>query len=183
MGGHSDFGSFSPLMTSFDVSVYGGSCDHSFHGGYCHGHHRPSRMGGHFTGGLSVASSIARSLKPASLDLSDTTLLAQVPVPAPASIPKAQSSAAAPHAQPKHTLTIKDKPLDLGNKPIKVKESWVNTRKVIDARLHQAPYWSSPLKELVTTPKNAAASRWWEEVLAFFCEPPSETVLCPIYGV
>jgi hypothetical protein len=22
------------------------------------------------------------------------------------------------------------------------------------------------------TPKNAAASRWWEEVLAFFCKPP-----------
>jgi hypothetical protein len=88
--GHLSFGSFSPLTTSFNVSVHGGSCDQSFNGGYCHGRHHPPRMGGHFRGGLSVALSIARSLKPVSLDLSDTTLSAPVPVPAPAPIPKAQ---------------------------------------------------------------------------------------------
>jgi hypothetical protein len=37
--GHSSFGSFSPLMTSFDVSIHGGSRDHSFNEGYHHGRH------------------------------------------------------------------------------------------------------------------------------------------------
>ncbi len=158
MGDHSGFVSFSPLATSFDVFVYGGSRDHSLHGGYRHGRHHPSRMGGHFTGGLSVASSIAGSLKPTSSDLSDTTLPEPVPVPALAPIPKAQPSAAAPHAKPEHTLTIKDKPLDLGIKPIKDKESWVNARKVVNTQHHWDPYWSGPSKELLTTPENAAAS-------------------------
>ncbi len=56
-------------------------------------------------------------------------------------------STAAPHAQPEHTLTIKDKPRqiiqkenilftikdkpsDLGIKSIKDKDSWINTRKL-----------------------------------------------------
>jgi len=97
------------------------------------------------------------SLQPASSNSSDTT-----PAPIVTATP----------ATP--TVTIKDKPSDLGIKPIKDKESWINAqnRKVIDARLRRAPYWSGPKGKFITTPDNAAASGWWEEVLAFYCEPP-----------
>ncbi len=36
----------------------------------------------------------------------------------------------------------------------------------------RAPYWSGPSKNLITASEYATASRWWEEVLAFFYEPP-----------
>jgi hypothetical protein len=68
--------------------------------------------------------------------------------------------------------TIKGKPSELGMKPIKDKDSWINAKKVIDTRLRRAPYWSDPSKNLITTSENATASGWREEVLAFFCEPP-----------
>jgi hypothetical protein len=67
---------------------------------------------------------------------------------------------------------IKDKPSDLGIMPIMDKDTWINAKKVIDARLCQPPYWPDPSKELVTTADKAAASVWWEEVVAFFCKPP-----------
>jgi hypothetical protein len=38
-------------------------------------------------------------------------------------------------------LTIKDKPLDSGIKPITDKDSWTDAKKIIDARLRRAPYW------------------------------------------
>jgi hypothetical protein len=107
-------------------------------------------------GNLLVVSSMAGSLQPASSNSSDTT-------PAPI--------ATATPATPE--VTIKDKPSDLGIKPIKDKESWINARKVIDARLRQAPYWSGPDGKFITTPDNAAASGWWEEVLAFTASLPS----------
>ena len=34
------------------------------------------------------------------------------------------------------------------------------------------PYWAGPSGNLITMEDNAAASGWWEEVLAFFCKPP-----------
>ncbi len=68
-------------------------------------------------------------------------------------------------------VTIKDKPSDLGIKPIKEKDSWINARTIIDACLRRAQYWSGPDGKLITTSDNAAASGWWEEVLAFYCEP------------
>jgi hypothetical protein len=98
-------------------------------------------------------SSIAGSLVPTSSDSSESAPLAS-PVTVTASV------------------TIKDKPLDLGIKPITDKDSWTEAKKIIDARLRRLPYWPGESKELVTTKANAAASVWWEEVIAFYCKPP-----------
>jgi hypothetical protein len=62
--------------------------------------------------------------------------------------------------------------LNLGIKPIKDKESWLNAKKIIESHLRCPPYWSGPSGDLITTGANIAASVWWEEVIAFFCEPP-----------
>jgi hypothetical protein len=60
----------------------------------------------------------------------------------------------------------------MGIKPITDKESWTDAKKIIDARLRRAPYWPGESRTLVTTAANAAASVWWEEVIAFYCKPP-----------
>jgi hypothetical protein len=67
--------------------------------------------------------------------------------------------------------TIKDKPSDLGIKPIKDKESWLNAKKIIESHLRRPPYWSGLSGDLITMDANIAASIWWEEVIAFFCKP------------
>jgi hypothetical protein len=67
---------------------------------------------------------------------------------------------------------IKDKPSDLGIKPIKDKELWHNAKKVIESHLCRPPYWAGPSGALNTTDTNMAASVWWEEVIPYFCEPP-----------
>ena len=67
---------------------------------------------------------------------------------------------------------IKDKPSDMGIKSITDKDSWTEAKKIINARLRRAPYWPGESKELITTDANAAASIWWEEVIAFYCKPP-----------
>ena len=105
------------------------------------------------SGGALIMSSIAGSLVPTSSDSSESAPLAS-PVTVTASV------------------TIKDKPLDLGIKPITDKDSWTEAKKIIDARLRRLPYWPGESKELVTTKANAAASVWWEEVIAFYCKPP-----------
>jgi hypothetical protein len=68
--------------------------------------------------------------------------------------------------------SIKDKPSDLGIKNITDKESWTDAKKIIDARLRRPPYWPGESTSLVTTNLNAAASVWWEEVIAYYCKPP-----------
>jgi hypothetical protein len=73
---------------------------------------------------------------------------------------------------PWHLVTIKDKPSDMGIKNITDKESWTDAKKIIDARLRRAPYWPGESTALVTTALNAAASVWWEEVIAYYCKPP-----------
>jgi len=60
----------------------------------------------------------------------------------------------------------------MGIKNITDKESWTDAKKIIDARLHCAPYWPGESTALVTTALNAAASVWWEEVIAYYCKPP-----------
>jgi hypothetical protein len=60
----------------------------------------------------------------------------------------------------------------MGIKPITDKESWTDAKKIINARLRRAPYWPGESRTLVTTAANAAASVWWEEVIAFYCKPP-----------
>ena len=94
----------------------------------------------------------------------------------------AGSSSASSASPPSHGVTppitataltvIKDKPSDMGIKPITDKESWTDAKKIIDARLRRAPYWPGESRTLVTTAANAAASVWWEEVIAFYCKPP-----------
>ena len=91
---------------------------------------------------------------PSSSDLSESVTRPPPPVPAPSS------------------TSIKDKPSDLGIKPITNNESWIDAKKIIDAQLRRAPYWPGDSKELVTTDANAAASVCWEEVIAFYCKPP-----------
>jgi hypothetical protein len=134
--------------------------------------------GGTLTSGeISVISLVEGSLLPMSLDSPEST-------PPPAVVPSAAQAAVAslipaavtpakmepPQAMAKET--IKDKPSDLGIKPITDKDTWINAKKVIDARLCQPPYWLGPSKELVTTGDNEAASVWREEVVVFFCKPP-----------
>ncbi len=83
-----------------------------------------------------------------------------IPVPAPVSLP------------PVPPVTIKDKPSDLGIKPITDKHSWTEAKKIINARLGRAPYWLGESKELITMDANASASVWWEDVIAYYCQPP-----------
>jgi hypothetical protein len=67
--------------------------------------------------------------------------------------------------------TFKDKLLDMGLKEIINKDSLMDAKKVIATHLHCAPFWPGSSKELVTTPTNAAASAWWEEVTIYYCKP------------
>jgi hypothetical protein len=60
----------------------------------------------------------------------------------------------------------------MGIKPITDKDSWTDAKKIIDARHRRAPYWPGKSKELAATDANAAASVWWEEVIAYYCKPP-----------
>ena len=100
---------------------------------------------------LSITSS---TVLPSSSDSSNMVTHPLPPAPAPSS------------------TSIKDNSSDLGIKPITNKESWINVKKIIDARLRRGPYWLGNLKELVTMDANAATSVWWEEVIAFYCKPP-----------
>ncbi len=69
-------------------------------------------------------------------------------------------------------IIIKDKPCDMGIKPITDKDSWTDAKKIIDAWLRRAPYWPRASKELVTTNANTAAIvLWWEDVISFYCQP------------
>ena len=76
-------------------------------------------------------------------------------------------------ATPAGVVIIKDKASDLGIKDISDKDSWIEAKKIIDARLRRHPY--SPgldSKLLITTSTNAVASAWWEEVINFYVKPP-----------
>jgi hypothetical protein len=75
-------------------------------------------------------------------------------------------------------LTIKDKPSDMGIKPITDKDSWTDAKKIIDAHLCRAPYWPGESKQLITKDDNTATSVWWEEVIAFYCKPPVSDLFC-----
>jgi hypothetical protein len=170
MGGPPSYGTYSPLTTGFDVSVYGGSRNASQHGGFHHHRaplHGAPAVGGQSIGGCSIISLGAGSLLPTSLDSSETSLTSST----------AKQSVLAPASPTKdvpvksEVPTIKDKPPDLGIKPIKEKESWLNAKKIIESCLRRPPYWSGLSGDLITTDANIAASVWWEEVIAFFCKP------------
>ncbi len=70
-------------------------------------------------------------------------------------------------------VTIKDKASDLGLKDITDKDSWINAKKIINARLRCPPYCPGPdSKILLTTKDNLIASTWWEEVINYYVKPP-----------
>ncbi len=99
---------------------------------------------------------------PASMDSSlSESLLSPPPVPVPP-----------PPIPPMVQAPIKDKPSDMGIKEITDKDSWMEVKKIIDARLLRAPFWPGPSKDLITTTENAVASAWGEEVIAYHCKPP-----------
>jgi hypothetical protein len=120
--------------------------------------------------------SVAGSMLPPSSDLSDSATQA-IPLTTqhhpPAFLPPTAIPALAPVIlPPAPPITIKDKPPDMGIKPITDKDSWTEAKKIINARLQSAPYWPGESKEIITTDANAAASVWWEEVIAYYCRPP-----------
>jgi hypothetical protein len=79
-----------------------------------------------------------------------------------------------PALLPAPGIAIKDKAADLGiSKDITDKETWINAKKIIDARLRRPPYCPSPdSKTLVTTTDNQVASACWEEVMNYYVKPP-----------
>ncbi len=116
LGGPTSPRNFSPLTTSFDISVYGGSRDTSQYGGLCHtrGHcHVTPSVGGQSVGGCSVISLVAGPLPPTSSDESSLSDSAAIATSVEVSVPLTSD------ATHKHESLIKDKPLDLGLKPTK----------------------------------------------------------------
>jgi hypothetical protein len=110
---------------------------------------------------VSQASSFVPLAQPdASSVLDDSSSDPSVPVPAP------------PTPSPVVTF-IKDKASDLGLKDITDKDSWIEAKKIIDARLRRPPFCPGPdSKLLLTTNANAVASAWWEEVVNYYVKPP-----------
>jgi hypothetical protein len=119
-------------------------------------------------------SSVAGSLLPTSSDSSESPPLLS-PTP-PVTSPTAQLLTAvkpeSPLVTPVKPVESMGKPSDLGIKPIINKDSWIEAKKIIDTHLCCSPFWPGPSKEMIITPENAAASVWWEEVVAYFCKPP-----------
>jgi hypothetical protein len=118
MGGTTSVGNFSPLTTSDTYSLRGGSTQRSYILTQ-----RSLETSQHPSSGASVLSSIAGSTLPPSLDSSDSATQAPPTPPAVPAIPIAP------------IITIKDKPSDLGIKPITDKDSWTDAKKIINSRL------------------------------------------------
>ena len=152
MRGHASLGDISPLSSSNFLPVHGGALNR----GYILTQPSSSSSTRLPSSGASVTSSLAGSLAPTSTSSAPAT--PSPPLTAPPSLVT--------------PVSIKDKPSDMGLKPITDKDSWLEAKKIIDARLRRAPYWPGESKELVTTPANTAASVWWEEVIAYYCRPP-----------
>ena len=157
MGGSTSGGNFSHLTTGNTYSLWGGSTQRSYIITQ-----RSLATPQHPSSGAYILSSIAGSTLPPSLDSSDSAT--QAP-PMPPVVPAISIA-------PTTTITIKDKPSNMGIKPITDKDSWTDAKKIIGARLQRASYWLGASKELVTINTNTAASIWWKEVIAFYCQPP-----------
>ena len=110
---------------------------------------------------VSQASPFVPLVQPdASSVLDDSSSDPSVPVPAP------------PTPSPVVTF-IKDKASDLGLKDITDKDSWIEAKKIIDARLRRPPFSPGPdSKLLLMTNANAVARAWWEEVVNYYVKPP-----------
>ena len=69
--------------------------------------------------------------------------------------------------------TIKDKASDLGCKDITDKDSWIEAKKIIDARLCRPLFCPGPNSMiLLTTKAYAVVSAWWEENVNYYVKPP-----------
>jgi len=110
---------------------------------------------------VSRASSFVPFAQPdASFVLDDLSSDPSVPVPAP------------PTPLPVVTA-IKDKASDFGLRDITDKDSWIEAKKIIDARLRHPPFCPGlDSKILLTANANAVASAWWEEVVNYYVKPP-----------
>ena len=115
---------------------------------------------------VSQASSFVPLAQPdASSVLDDSSSDPSVPVPAP------------PTPLPVVTA-IKDKASDLGLKDITDKDSWIEAKKIIDARLRCPPFCPGlDSKILLRTNANAIASAWWSRLSTATSSPQSLTSL------
>jgi hypothetical protein len=153
IGGLDKSGVFSPLTSSDFCPIRGGSPPRDY---------ILTQRSSSETTPLPSSSASIRSMAPTLVDSFDT-------VP---SLVQTPSLVHTPFKSSESIFTIKDKPLDMGIKPITDKDSWTDAKKIIDAHLRRAPYWPGESKQLITTDDKAAASVWWEEVIAFYCKPP-----------
>jgi hypothetical protein len=153
MGGSDKSGVFSPLTSSNSRPIRGGSPPRDY---------ILTQRSSLETTRLPSSGASIRSMAPTLVDSFNS-------VP---SLDQTPSLVHTPFKSSESILTIKDKPSDMGIKPITDKDSWIDAKKIIDARLRRAPYWPGESKQLITTDDNAAASVWWEEVIAFYCKPP-----------
>ena len=153
MEGSDKSGVFSPLTSSYFCPIRGGSLPRDYT--------LTQRLSSETAYLPSIGTSI-RSMVPTLVDTFET-------VP---SLVRTPSLVHTPLKSSDSILTIKDKPLDMGIRPITDKDSWTDAKKVIDARLCRAPYWPGESKQLITTTENAAASLWLEEIITFYCKPP-----------
>jgi hypothetical protein len=128
-------------------------------------------MGGQSVWGCSVISLVAGSLPLTSSDTSSLSKLAAIATPVKVPVPLKSDVTQKPESP------IEDKPSNLGLKPIKDKESWLNAKKIIEFHLCCPPYWAGPSGALIRADMNMAESVWWEEVIAYFCEPPVSNLL------
>jgi hypothetical protein len=128
LGGPTSSGNFSPLTTSFNISIHGESWDTSQYGGLRHtrGHrHVTPSMGGQSVWDCLVISLVAGSLLPTSSDVSSLSELAAITTPVEVPVPLMSDVTHKPDSP------IKDKPSDLGLKPIMTKNRGLTQRKLL----------------------------------------------------
>ena len=170
---HGSYGGFSPLTYHGSGSLGGGV---------------RSRMGGGLTAGNMGGGLVAGGAAPAYPALETFPLSSHSGTPAPAFAPLAQpdvtssatsiledslSDPPAPTPTASSVVIIKDKASDLGLKDIVDKQSWIDAKKFIDARLRRPPFYPGPdSTALITTTANKVASSWWEEVINYYVKPP-----------
>jgi hypothetical protein len=77
-------------------------------------------------------------------------------------------------------ITIKDKALDLGLNDITDKDSWIEAKKIIDARLRRPPYCPGPDTKILLTTKNNIVA---DALVGRSHQPPCQaTNLQPLRG-
>ena len=122
MGGSDKSGVFPPLTSSNFRPIQGGSPPRDY---------ILTQRSSSETTRLPSSSASIRSMAPTLADSFNTF----------PSLVQTLSLVHTPFKSSESILTIKDKPSDMGIKPITDKDSWTDAKKIIDARLRRAPYW------------------------------------------